>query len=108
MDESDVFLVTTTVSCETEAESLAEQLIQEKLAACVQITGPIISHYRWKGRNHRELEWRCESKTLKPRLPALIDFLRDNHPYETPELVVVRVFAASETYHDWMKTVLES
>lgn len=102
MNEVPVVQITTTVDSEEEACRIAEEVVNQRLAACAQVTGPIISYYLWKDEQCREKEWRVSLKTLKTLEPRLMDFITELHPYETPELISIRVEAVSEAYLEWM------
>lgn len=86
-----------------EAESAAAQLVEEGLVACVQISAPVRSVYRWKGQVERADEHQLVLKTAAPRLEALERRLRELHPYDVPEFVVLPVVAGSEAYLAWMR-----
>ena len=68
------------------AEQLGATLVQERLAACAQVVGPVSSTYWWQGRVEHSREWYCHLKTTRARLPAIERRLRELHPYELPEL----------------------
>ncbi len=102
MSEVPVVLITTTVDSEEDAHRIAEAAVSQNLAACAQVTGPIISHYIWKGEQRREMEWSVSLKTLLNLELNLMNFISELHPYETPELISVRVNAVSEAYLEWM------
>ena len=74
---ADCCQVTTTVATQADAERIAAALVEERLAACVQVAGPIISTYRWQGAVERATEWYCHCKTTRARYPALEARLRD-------------------------------
>lgn len=95
-------VVLTTVGSESDAEALARSIVEARLAACVQVVGPIRSVYRWQGQVCAEQEWRCEAKTTAERVDALIAFIAAGHPYELPEIVVVELAAGSPAYLDWL------
>jgi len=93
----------TTVAKRADAELLASESVARGLAACVQIDGPVISHYRWNGRAERAEEFRLSFKCLADRLAPLEAYVLANHPYETPEWVVVRADHVAEKYLSWAK-----
>ena len=101
-----MLIVMTTASDVDEAGSLAEKLLNERLAACVQIFPPMISVYVWEGAIRRESEHLLLIKTLDDRFEAVRDFITTNHSYETPEVVVLRSEAVSDGYLDWMTEYL--
>jgi periplasmic divalent cation tolerance protein len=93
----------TTVATREEAERLAAGAVAEGLAACAQVEGPVVSHYRWEGAQERAEEWRLTFKFAAEGLAALEAWTLGRHPYETPEWVVVRAEHISEKYLSWAK-----
>jgi|GEM_PF-473753 periplasmic divalent cation tolerance protein len=93
----------TTVETREQAETLARGLIEQKLAACVQIEGPITSVYRWKGRLETATEFRLCVKFLPEQQTALAAWIAAHHPYETPEWIAVRSEIVAEKYLSWAK-----
>ena len=100
---ADCCQVTTTVATRADAERIAAALVEERLAACVQIAGPIISTYRWQGAIERATEWHCHCKTTRARYPALEARLRELHPYETPEIIALPIVAGFPAYLAWIE-----
>jgi periplasmic divalent cation tolerance protein len=98
---TDVVLILTTISDER-AEPLARALVDERLAACVNIHGPMTSIYRWKGEVEREAERQLIIKTTRDRVPALEARIRALHSYELPEFIVVSAEGGSAAYLDWV------
>ena len=94
--------VTTALDSREAAEALAERLVSERLAACVQIDGPIQSLYRWRGALERATEWRCTAKTTVDRTDALVTRIRSLHSYEQPEILVTAVQDADPGYAEWI------
>ena len=99
MDE--LILILTTMPDDSRADELAEALVGEKLAACVNVHGPMVSTYRWKGAVERETERQIVIKTTRTRLPALEARLKTLHPYELPEWIVLGA-EASAAYGRWV------
>lgn len=100
--QEQAILVTTTVATEQQADSLAHAIVENKLAACVQIH-PIRSIYRWKGDVSNEPEHLLNIKTLDRNYAALEEFIRERHPYETPEIISIPITGGSQTYLDWLR-----
>ncbi len=100
---ADCCQVTTTVATREAAERIAAALVAERLAACVQVAGPIASTYRWQGAVERATEWYCHCKTTRARYPALEMRLRELHPYETPEIIAVPIVAGLPAYLAWIE-----
>ena len=84
------------------AERLAEALVEERLAACVNILPGLRSVYRWQAEVERADEVLLLIKTLPDRYPALQDRLRELHPYELPELLAVEAAAGLPAYLRWV------
>jgi periplasmic divalent cation tolerance protein len=93
-------LVLTTMPLGDRADGLAKTLVEERLAACVNVHGPMSSTYRWQGRVEVEAERQVVIKTTSASLAALEVRLRALHPYELPEFVVLEG-AASAAYAAW-------
>jgi len=99
-------VVVTTVGAGFDALSLAEQLVDEKLAACVNILPQVHSVYRWQGRVEQDDEQVLIIKTEESRLDALQSRLFAAHPYETPEFVVMKIDELRGPYAQWFEAVL--
>jgi len=99
---ADLILILTTMPDDDRAEALARTLVEERLAACVNVHAPMTSTYRWQGRLEVERERQVVIKTTRACLAALEARLRSLHPYELPELVVVDA-AGSEAYTRWVQ-----
>ena len=103
-----VVLVFSTVADDERAETLARALVDERLAACVNVYAPMVSIYRWKGRVERDAERQLVIKTTRDRVPALEARLRELHSYELPEFVVISVDEGSAAYLEWVDEATES
>jgi periplasmic divalent cation tolerance protein len=95
-------IVLTTMPDDDRADELARTLIAERLAACVNVHGPMVSTYRWKETVEQATERQLVIKTTRDRLAALQQRLRDLHPYELPELIVIPIDDGSEAYLRWL------
>lgn len=91
----------TTTGTEADALRLAEGALGKRLTACVQISGPITSVYRWEGRGESAVEWRLTFKTPQADLAALEAWVVAQHPYEVPQWVVVIADHVLPTYLAW-------
>ncbi len=98
-----VVQVQTTVEHREQAEQLARQLVEQRLAACVQVLGPLQSHYRWQGRVEQAQEWLLLVKTTAERLPQLKSALVQWHPYELPQLIALPVQDGHPPYLQWVE-----
>ncbi len=99
----DFIQVTTTASSKDEAEKIARALLEKRLAACVQVVGPIESHYWWNGNIEQAGEWLCIIKTLRDKFSAVESAIRANHSYEVPEIVACPIEGGSEPYLRWLR-----
>ena len=93
----------TTVATADDAARLAREAIELRLAACVQVEGPVSSFYRWAGRLESTQEYRLQFKVLPEQAAGLEAWIRARHPYDTPEWVVVRAEHVSEKYLSWAR-----
>lgn len=94
--------VLTTTGSEEEAERISEALLDRRLAACVQVLGPIVSRYRWQGKLERASEWQCLAKTEAALYEQVEAAIRAAHSYEEPEILAIPVLAGSRGYLDWI------
>ena len=94
--------VVTTFPEEALARGYAEAVVTLRLAACVQIEGPIQSWYRWEDRLTSAVEWRCVIKTTRVLLAALWQHTQEYHPYTVPQWVVSGFEGGSEAYFQWV------
>jgi periplasmic divalent cation tolerance protein len=99
---ADYVQVLTTAGSEQEAEAIASALVERRLAACVQIVGPIASAYRWQGEIRREREWQCLAKTEARLYDGIEAAIRRVHSYDEPEIIAIPILAASPGYLAWI------
>ena len=97
-------LILTTMPDDDRVEPLARTLVDERLAACVNVHRAMVSTYRWKGAVEREDERQVVIKTTRDRIPGLESRLRALHPYELPEFIVVAADGSSDAYLDWVSS----
>ncbi len=88
---------------EGSAVRIARALVEERLAACVNVLPGLRSIYRWQGAVEEAQEHLLLIKTSAPRLPALERAVRERHPYELPELVAVPITGGLAAYLDWVR-----
>jgi len=99
--------VTTTTETRAQADSIAQALVEGRLAACVQITGPIQSVYRWQEKIERADEWLCSIKTRKTLFSEVEAAIRQLHPYQCPEILATPILAGSDAYLQWLSEQLD-
>ncbi len=99
---TDYIQVLTTTGSEEEAGRIAAVLVERRLAACVQVLGPIVSRYRWQGEVEEAKEWQCLAKTAAARYAEVETAIRELHSYDEPEIVATPIVAGSAGYLDWV------
>jgi periplasmic divalent cation tolerance protein len=102
--ETEICAVLTTVPDEGVAETLARTLVEECLAACVNVIPGMRSIYRWEGALQDDSEVLLLIKSQRKRSQALAARIKDLHPYELPEVLVLPVCGGSAAYLDWIVT----
>jgi periplasmic divalent cation tolerance protein len=99
---SDKRVVLTTAASGDEANKIAEALVERRLAACVNVVGPISSVYRWKENVERAQEWLLIVKTTAEVVDAVGSAIKELHSYELPECVALPIEGGSEAYLEWI------
>ncbi|MGW2176683.1 divalent-cation tolerance protein CutA [Streptomyces sp. NPDC001732] len=94
--------VLTTTDSEEKARGLARGVVEARLAACVQISAPVTSVYRWQGAVETAREWQLLCKTTAERYDELEAHLRAAHDYETPEIIAIPILRGSDRYLAWV------
>jgi periplasmic divalent cation tolerance protein len=100
---TDVIQVTATTGNREEAQRIAAELVDHRLAACVQISGPITSFYRWEGKLETSQEWLLTIKTTEDRFDEVDQTIRKIHLYDVPEILATPVITGSEKYLTWVR-----
>jgi len=95
-------LVLTTLPADADAAVFARTLVSERLAACVNLLAPMESVYRWEGDVQRDAERQLIMKTTRARVDALWQRVRELHPYEVPEFLVLPIADGSDAYLRWL------
>ena len=96
-------IIQTTLSSRLQAERLAKKLVEERLAACVSIIGPISSQYRFSGKLEKSREYLCLAKTRTSLYSRLEKAIAASHPYQIPEIIALPVIAGSRQYLAWLE-----
>lgn len=99
---ADCWIALTTLASREEGERLAETLVEEQLAACVNVLGPVASIYRWEDQVTRDEEVLLLLKTTAMGIAPLHARVLELHPYDTPEFLAFEVDAGSAGYLDWV------
>lgn len=97
-------VVYVTVPNREAGKKLAESIVKEKLAACVNMVPGIESVYQWKGEIQTDPEELLIIKTRQSLLGALTDHVKANHPYEVPEVIALPINGGSLEYLEWIKS----
>jgi periplasmic divalent cation tolerance protein len=101
---TDYIQVVTTTEHREDAERIARALVEQRLAACVQVTGPIASTYRWRGQIETAGEWQCWAKSRRDLYDEIEQAIRGLHPYEVPEILAMPILAGSGEYLAWLES----
>lgn len=104
---TNVLLILVTAGSEDEAEKIARTLVEERLAACVNIINPIRSIYRWEGKVQDDREWLLVIKTQQGHFAAIEERVKTLHSYQVPEVIALPIVDGSEKYLRWVKDETE-
>lgn len=94
--------VATTVATEDQAGAIAGLLVEKRLAACVQVVGPMTSHYRWQGKIETATEYLCLAKSRAGLYLEIEAAIKAIHPYEVAEIIATPIIAGSKEYLAWL------
>lgn len=97
-----ILAVLTTASSRAEADRISVALVESRLAACVQVLGPVASRYRWQGEVETTEEWLCLIKSTSEAYPAVEAMITDLHSYDVAEVVALEVVAGTDAYLAWV------
>jgi len=100
---TDLIMVETKIDSRDGAHRIARALVERRLVAAAQVSGPITSTYWWKGRIERAEEWACSVKTRRDLYDPVEHAIRELHPYETPSIVATSIVAGSQSYLAWIE-----
>jgi periplasmic divalent cation tolerance protein len=99
---TDCIQVVTTAERREDAERIARTLVEERLAACVQVLGPITSTYWWGGKIETTQEWQCWAKSRLNLYGQIEQAIRRIHPYDVPEILALPILEGSPDYLAWL------
>jgi len=102
-----IHLIQTSVSTMSQARSLAADLMDARLAACVQIQGPGLSFYRWQGKLEQSEEYYLSIKTTPSMSSDVVTWLQQHHPYELPEMIQAEL-DTTKAYADWVHAACDT
>lgn len=107
MTNNAIIIILTTVSSRKEGESIAEKLVEAKMAACVNILPKMTSIYRWDNKINKENEFLLLIKTAEYLEQKVYDFIRVNHSYEVPEIITLNIKNIDKKYSDWLNSSIK-
>ena len=102
MAETPHVLILTTLPADADAGAFAEALVEARLAACVNLLPVMESVYRWEGRVQRDRERQLILKTSRERVATLWQRVRELHPYDVPEFIVLPIVDGHDAYLRWI------
>jgi periplasmic divalent cation tolerance protein len=100
-------IVLSTAGSEDEARKIASHLVEQQLAACVNIVPQIESVYRWQGKMESSREWLLLIKTTADRFAAVREAIRELHSYDLPECIAIEITDGSPAYLKWIADSLK-
>ena len=100
--------VLTTVEQKADAEKIAHILVEKRIAACVQIIGPVTSHFRWEGKMDSAQEYLCLIKSREDLFAELEAVIKELHPYEVPEILGIPIIKGGKDYLNWLAAELRA
>ncbi|CAI1872594.1 divalent cation tolerance protein CutA [Serratia proteamaculans] len=106
MSDCEAVVILCTAPDEATAQDLAARVLGEKLAACVTLLPGASSLYYWEGKLEQEYEVQMLFKSERRHQDALLNYLKQHHPYQTPELLVLPVMAGDKDYLLWINASL--
>lgn len=101
-----MYLILTTTPSQLEARHLAERLVEERLAACVQVLPKMLSFYFWEGKVQHDDEFLLLIKTSDEKYSQIEEFIKTNQSYSTPEIVAIKAENVEENYLKWLEDYL--
>ncbi|MCK4903781.1 MAG: divalent-cation tolerance protein CutA [Candidatus Marinimicrobia bacterium] len=100
-------LILNTVATTNEGKRIASDLIEKKLAACVNILPKMTSVYRWENKVHNEDEFLLIIKTAKHLEQEVYNYIRDNHSYDVPEIITLDIKNIDKKYSEWLNSSIK-
>jgi len=102
------YIIAITSTPQEEAENIAKIIVDKKLAACVQIIGPVSSFYWWKGEVQKDTEAILLIKTTEKNKEKIKKIIKDIHSYDVPELLFLPVYGGLPEYLKWLESAIEN
>jgi len=97
--------VITTVDDERKAKMIQNLLVKKRVAACVQVFGPVFSCFWWEGKIEKAKEWICVAKLRSEDYKRAESLIKENNPYDVPEIIAIPISSGNEDYLRWIKNV---
>jgi len=104
--ESNCRIVLTTFPKDRNPVTIAETIVKEKLAACVQVLPQMTSVYLWQGKINKDTEFLVLFKSIESKVPELMARIKELHPYDTPQIVAIRASDIDKSYQAWLTEAL--
>ena len=101
-----IYLLITTVASQEEANALAQKAVENNLAACAQVQAPCQSIYKWQGQLESAIEYPIHFKTNELKKGALIQFIKEHHLYDVPEIISIKLDEVDSEYATWLHAQL--
>lgn len=100
-------LITTTTGSKEEAAKISRLLVESKIAACVNIVGPITSIYTWQDKITEDIEFKLFIKTFKEKWKDVKNLIKENHSYSVPEISMIEIHDMQPDYLTWMRDIIK-
>ena len=101
--DSEFGMLITTIDNKADGYQLVKQVITNKLAACGHITEPVTSTYFWDGQINHSQEWECVFKTTGSNFDRLSAFIKEHHPYDVPQIIIIPIVGGDPEYLGWIR-----
>ncbi len=100
-------VVLTTCPDKPTAEKISRALVDQKLAACVQVSQPVSSFYVWQGKTVEDTEYQVVIKTIDSKVNGIFEAINALHPFDVPQLITLDSVSGSQQYLEWIKSSLQ-
>ncbi len=100
--KSKLLVIFTTCGSKEDADKLARLLVEKRLAACAQVSGPITSFYWWEDKLQEDTEWQVKFKVLASNFEKAECLIKANHPYDLPQIIALPVERALSEFINWV------
>lgn len=104
MEKHKLLIVITTSDSVEELNRIGSDLVEKRLAACVQVNGPITSHYFWQDRKEESQEWQLKAKTVESLYSQVERRIKELHSYDLPQIIAIPVTHALQDFSKWVES----